>query len=150
MDLSQLITHSPQYSRSTATAATSMTSKETSPMTATYPGTWASSVSTTTTTATKRGRPHENPAGYSYPPLFPQAPLSPPEEEPSKCSLPSISSLLEGADCIDQENAPSKFYQEMTLSLIPAAKTHLTDLFLLFQSDNDQIQLRSGTGIEGR
>jgi hypothetical protein len=28
----------------------------------------------------------------------PQAPLSPPVEEQNKCSLPSISSLLEGAD----------------------------------------------------
>ena len=110
MDLSQLVTSSSstEYSRSPASvsAITSATPTDTSPMT--YAGTRTSSIS-----SAKRSRPDDNSPAYSFPPRFPQAPLSPPEEEStSKCSLPSISSLLEGADradSVDQENAASKY-----------------------------------------
>ncbi|KAL1960500.1 hypothetical protein VTO42DRAFT_7799 [Malbranchea cinnamomea] len=44
-----------------------------------------------------------SPTSYSYQRIS-QAPLSPPEEEPVKCSLPSISSLLEGVDGISRDS----------------------------------------------
>ena len=45
-----------------------------------------------------------------------QPPLSPPEEGQIKCTLPSISSLLQGVDSISQGSEASKDYQDNSLN----------------------------------
>lgn len=49
----------------------------------------------------KNAHQESGPPSYSYLRIH-QAPLSPPEEGPGKCTLPSISSLLQGVDNISQ------------------------------------------------
>lgn len=65
-----------------------------------------------------------------------QGPLSPPEEEPTKCTLPSISSLLEGVDRMSQDQEASKNSQRKRNGLQRVSEA-LTSL--VFQNDIDQI-----------
>lgn len=80
-------------------------------------------------------------ASTSYKRTAPQPPLSPPAEEQPKCSLPSISTLIESAD-----SAPAR---PASMTSILAVSEHITDACRTPEDKPSGAGMRSANSVAG-